>query len=245
MIPALAITFTVSVQDAPGAKLTPVNEICVEVGTAVAVPPHALTSPLGLATVNPFGRSSVKLIAVKATLLGLVKLKVRATTPPGSTLAVANAFFNTGGSKFPLGTIRMPVPGAPGPPFVENGVTMFVLVPGVVAVTLTITWQVEPAAGATAKLTPVRVIVVDPTAAFTEPPQVLSRPFGLATCTPEGRLSVKLTPVSGTVLVTGFDRVMVRVVVSPTRMLGGLNTLVSTGGATTNRSADAGSDGLV
>jgi hypothetical protein len=61
----------------------------------------------------------------------------------------------------------------------------------------------------------------------------------LATCKPVGRLSVKPTPVKGTVFPTGAVSVNFIVLVSPTRIVLGVNVFVIVGGATTVNVADA------
>src|SRR5260221_197248 len=82
-------------------------------------------------------------------------------------------------------------------------------------------------------------MVPDPAVAVAGPPQVLVSPFGVATTSPAGRLSVTATPVSAIPLVTGL--VMVRVSAEvPFSAIGvGLNALAIDGGASTARLAEA------
>lgn len=54
-----------------------------------------------------------------------------------------------------------------------------------------------------ARLTPLRLRTELPANAVAVPPQVLTRPLGVAICRPPGRLSVKLTPVRGDMF--GFE----------------------------------------
>src|SRR5579859_3618747 len=85
----------------------------------------------------------------------------------------------------------------------------------------------------TAILPPVRLMLVDPATAVAVPPQVLDSPFGVATTSPMGSVSVKATPASATVLAAGLVMVRVSVVVPFNGMLVGLKALAITGGATT------------
>lgn len=85
----------------------------------------------------------------------------------------------------------------------------------------------------TAIVPPVRLIVPDPAVAVGVPPHVLVRPLGVATTSPLGKLSVKATPASATVLAAGFVIVNVSVDVPLTGMPLGLNAFAMNGGATT------------
>jgi hypothetical protein len=79
---------------------------------------------------------------------------------------------------------------------------------------------------------PVKDTVPDPAAAAVVPLHVLVSPLGVATTRLAGKLSVKPTPVSPTVA-EGLVMVMVIVLVPPTPIVLGVNTLVVVGGATT------------
>lgn len=92
-----AVTFNVSVQDAPGSIVTPVRLMLGVVGVATATPPHVLTSPFGLVTRNPPGSTSVNPTFVIWSELGFDRVNVNAMTAPGSTNFVAKAFIRTGG----------------------------------------------------------------------------------------------------------------------------------------------------
>src|SRR5579859_363626 len=86
-------------------------------------------------------------------------------------------------------------------------------------------------------LPPVRVMLVDPATAVAVPLQVLDNPFGVDTTNPVGKVSVKATPVSATVLVAGLVMVRVSVVVPFRGIDVGLKALAIDGGATTVRTA--------
>ena len=79
---------------------------------------------------------------------------------------------------------------------------------------------------------PVNETVPDPAVAAGVPLQVLLNPLGVATTRLVGKLSVNPTPVSPTVA-DGLVMVIVIVLVPPTEIVVGLNTLVVVGGATT------------
>src|SRR5579859_1824104 len=85
----------------------------------------------------------------------------------------------------------------------------------------------------TAILPPVRLMLVDPATAVAVPPQVLDSPFGVATTSPMGSVSVKATPASASVLAAGLVMVKVSVVVPFSGMVVGLKALAIEGGATT------------
>lgn len=80
----------------------------------------------------------------------------------------------------------------PVPPLVELTVTVLVFRPVVVPVTL----REKVQEALPAKVAPDRLTVPEPAVAvIVPPPQLPDRPLGLATVKPEGRLSVKFTPV--------------------------------------------------
>ena len=87
--------------------------------TAVAVPPHVLTSAFGVATTRPAGRGSVKPTPVSATVFaaGFVSVIVRPVVPPVGTVAAPKAFAMSGGAT----TASAAVAGLPEPPFAEPG----------------------------------------------------------------------------------------------------------------------------
>ena len=93
------VTLTESVQEAPAAKLTPVRLTVDEAATAVAVPPHVLDKPLGVATINPAGKLSVKFTPVKVVVVfGLLMEKVSAVLVPVKIGFPVNDLEITGGA---------------------------------------------------------------------------------------------------------------------------------------------------
>src|SRR6267143_2302192 len=151
--------------------------------------------------------------------------------PPAISLAVLSPVHQL---VIPLGGVMQVVNVAlavfPVPPLAELTVTW--LRPPVVAVTSTEIVQKLLVAIAP----PARVIVPELAAAVTVPPQGLTAgcTFGIAaTLIPDGRLSVKATPVRPTVFAAGFVMVNVKVEFPPGVVFVGLNALAITGGATT------------
>ena len=67
---------------------------------AVAVPPHELLSPFGVATIKFAGKVSVNATPLSATALaaGLVRVKLSVDTPPGTISPGANASLIVGGA---------------------------------------------------------------------------------------------------------------------------------------------------
>ena len=93
------VTFTLIVQDAPAARLTPVKLTIDDAATAVGVPPHVFESPLGVATTRPAGRLSVKFTPVKVVVvLGLLITNVSAVELPVKIGFAVNALLITGGA---------------------------------------------------------------------------------------------------------------------------------------------------
>jgi hypothetical protein len=113
------------------------------------------------------------------------------------------------------------------PPFDEETVTELFCMPSATPVTFTEKVQMVPAAS----VAPVRLTVPEPAAALIVPPQVPLSPFGVATARPEGKVSVKLTPVR----VDAFALVIVKLneVLPPTAMEAAPKPLLMAGGPTT------------
>ena len=84
---------------------------------------------------------------------------------------------------------------------------------------------------ATAMLPPLRLMLPEPATAVSIPPQLLTAPFGEATNTLPGNVSVKATPASGSAFAGGLVMVKVRVETPFGAMLDGLNALAIDGGA--------------
>ena len=85
-----------------------------------------------------------------------------------------------------------------------------------------------------ATVPPVRLTLPLPAVAVVVPPHVLLRPFGAATTSPAGNVSVNATPVSATVFAAGLVIVKVRLVMPFTGIAAAPNALLMLGGATTD-----------
>src|SRR5580700_7517174 len=92
-------TLTANVQEAPAARLAPERPTLFEPAAAVIVPPPQLPArPLGVATVSPDGKASVKPIPLnEIAVFGFDRLKVRDVLPFNDTLAAPKTFAIAGG----------------------------------------------------------------------------------------------------------------------------------------------------
>jgi len=126
--------------------------------------------------------------------------------------------------------VRVALAVRPVPPSVELmlPLTLF-LVPAVVPVTSTLTVQFEPAV----RDPELKLSVVLPAAGVKLPPVQFVLALGVAaTCTPDGRLSLKAMPVR-VVVVFGLVIVNVNVDTPPVQIVEAVNDLLIVGGATT------------
>jgi hypothetical protein len=135
-----------------------------------------------------------------------------------------------------LATVRLAVAVFPVPPFVELTLPV-VLVnwPEAVPVTFTTSEQVL----LIAIVEPVKETLPEPATAVAVPPHVFASPFGVATTSPAGSVSVNATPVSAAVFAAGFVVESVSEVVPFSGMKTAPKALVMEGGASTVRLADA------
>jgi hypothetical protein len=124
---------------------------------------------------------------------------------------------------------------APGPLSVdETGPVVLFCTPAAMPCTFTLTLQLAFAASVAL----VRLIEPDAAAAVTVPVQVVTSPFGVATCRPAGKVSLNAMPVSAR-LELGLLSVNVTEVVAFSRMLEAPKAFVMVGGAATVRFAEA------
>jgi len=229
-------TFTEKVQEPPAAIVPPerlTTEKPETVPVVIVPAPHDPVSPFGVATVKPAGRVSPNPTPVSATVaLGLVIVKVSVVVPFRLMLAAPNAFAMLGG---PITVMLAVLLVAPGPLSVdETGPVVLFCTPAAMPCTFTLTLQLAFAAS----VAPVRLIEPDPAAAVTVPVQVVTSPFGVATCKPAGSVSLKAMPVSAR-FELGLLSVKVTEVVEFSRMLAAPKALVMVGGAATDRFAEA------
>lgn len=153
----------------------------------VSVPPQ--TVAVALATVKPVGRVSVKAAPLSATAFaaGLVSVNVSEVVECKEIPAGLNTLAIEGGSSTFKGAEAVP----PVPPSVDvTFPVVFVFAPAVVPVTLTLNvHELLAAMEPFASEIPFAVGVIVPT------PHEPVSPFGVATATPTGKLSVKAIPV--------------------------------------------------
>ena len=197
---------------------------------AVAVPPHVLPRPLGVATATPLGKPSVNATPCSATVFaaGLVMVKVSVDVPLIGMPLGLKALAITGGAT----TLMLAEAVPPVPPSVEvmAALTLF-CVPAAVPVTLIEKVQ-NPLA---AMLDPDKLITFVPWVAVIVPVQplgVFTNPFGVEITRPAGKVSLNPIPDNGTVLLL---LLIVKVkLVEPFRgMLAAPNCFWNAGGPTT------------
>jgi hypothetical protein len=208
--------------------------LCDPVGAEMFPAPHAPARLFGVDTTNPEGKLSTNATPVRlVAVFGLVIVKLSAVDAPRAIVDAPNAFVMAGG----LATIRFADAVLPVPPLVELTVpVIFVYCPRAVAVTFTMT--VQDVLGGVI-FPPARLMPVDPANAATEPLQVFAIPFGVATTSPVGSVSVKESPESPAMFAVGFDTLSVSVVTPFNDIAAGLNSLAIAGGAITSMLAEA------
>lgn len=224
------LTFTLNEHEAV-AGIVPVILMTLLPGVAVMVPaPHDPVSPFGVLTTKPVGKLSVKLTVSETVALGFRILKLRVVPPPTGMASRLNILLITGGAT----TVMLAEPGLPGPPSMD--VTLLVeLFSTPATIPFTTMFNVQVPKGGRVIPLAVRTLGVNVSAlAGHTPPDVT----GPTAASPEGRLSVKPTPVSATVGF-GFVIVKVRIVFWFRGTVGAANFLVSVGGATTVILAEA------
>jgi hypothetical protein len=193
------VTFTEKLQEEEAASVAADKiTLAVPCVAVMAPPPQDPVRPLGVATMRPEGNVSEKPTPVSdEPALVFDTVKVSVVLPFSDTLAAPKDFVIVGGAT----TVTEAFDVLPAPAVVEVTETLLFLTPTVVPVTFTEKTQ-EPLA---ASVAPERLALLDPAVAvIVPPPQTPLSPFGVATTRPEGKLSVKATPVSETALAIGF-----------------------------------------
>jgi hypothetical protein len=124
---AVPVTFTENVQEALPARLAPDRLMVFVFCVAVMVPPpQEPVRPLGVDTIRPAGRVSVKPIPVSVfAVLGLLMLKLSEVEPPRGIDAAPKALLIAGGAT----TVMEAVDVLPGPVVVEVTVTLLFFTP--------------------------------------------------------------------------------------------------------------------
>jgi len=211
---AVAVTFTLKVQDAL-VDSAPLERLMVLLpAVAVIVPPlQEPVSPLGVETTSPAGNVSVKAMPLKeAVEFGFATTKLKLVLPFSAMDATANDLVMSGGATLAGGpTVKLAEAALPVPALVDV-TALVVLVSAPVEVPFTVTLKLhEPLA---AMLAPVSDTLFDPAVAvMVPPPHKPVRPLGVATTSPAGNASVKATPERAAVFEAGFVIVKVRLVV--------------------------------
>ncbi len=231
-----SVTFTLIVQLVDAASVNPVRLMLLEPPVALTTPPlHVVIRPLDTATAMPVGSVSVNPIPESETGVGFgfVTVKVKVALDPSGPLEALKAFVTVGGPA----TSSDAVPGVELPPFVEVAITLLFFWPAVVPVTPT--EIVHPPLAAS--VNPLSDMTDAPALAVNVPAQPFVAPGGVSTTRPEGRLSVKPTPVSPPVAVSrfGFEIRKVTTVLEPVVISGTAKVFVIVGGANTENFAVA------
>jgi hypothetical protein len=220
------VTFTEMLHELLDATVPALKLTDPEPATAVAVP-QVLLRPLGVATTNPVGKLSVKAKLVRPMVLGFEMVIVRLVLAFRGIEGAPKALLIVGG----LATVTVAEAVLPVPPLVEvTAPVVLFFTPELVPVTFTMTLQ-EPL---TATVPPLRLILPLPAMAVVVPPQVLLSPLGVLTAKPAGRVSVKATPFSATVLAAGLVMVSARLVLPFIGIAAAPNALLMLGGITTD-----------
>jgi hypothetical protein len=219
---AVPVTVSENVQEVLLARVAPLRLITLVFCVEVMVPPPQLpVSPLGVETIKPAGSESVKPMPVSDRALGLLIVKLKLVEPLSGIVVAPNALAIDGGPT----TVSVSLAVFPGPlSFELTAPVMLVNWPAEVPVTFTTTVQEL----LTAMLPSVRLMLVLPAVADAVPPQLLVRPFGVATSKPAGSVSLNATPVSGTPTF-GFWMVKVSMLVPLRGMVFGLNACAMLG----------------
>ena len=233
LLPAVVpVTSAEKVHDDPAAgdavRVPPERVMLPLPATAVIVPLPQEPVTLGVAaTATPAGRVSVKATPLRAlAVLGLVMVKLSVLLAFSAMLVGLKALLMVGGAT----TVKLAVLlVAPAPLSVELMAPVVLdLLPALVPVTFTLMEHVP----LEASVPPVKPMVLEPAVSDNVPVHVVLAPFGVATTSPETRVSEKATPVSAKPEF-GLAMLNVTVEVPPTAMLVGENALLIVGGLAT------------
>ena len=226
------VTLTANVHCAPPASVAPDRLTLPLPAVAVIVPPPQLpVRPLGVATVSPAGSASVNAIPVSEVApFGFVIVNVSDVEPLSGMVEAPNDFVIDGGAS----TVSVAVDVLP-VASVEVTVTLLFFAPAVVPTTLTL--NVHEKLGA--PVVPLKLTLPDPATAVIVPlPQLPLSPFGVATTSPAGNVSVKPMLLSVAV-VFGLLNANVKLVEAFSAIVATPKLLLIVGGATTVMFADA------
>ena len=197
------VTSAVNVQDVAGSSVAASRPTVLLRGSAVTTPSvHVVDAPLGEPTARPGGSGTSTPTLPKvcaAPVPGLATVNVIDVEAP-RMMDAADITVIVAGS---MPTTEAAFDIEPVTPVAEIVPVVFVWFPFVVTVSSTWTEQVagvtSDVSGSTVadgSVPPLNVIVESPGVAATVPPQSLVAPFGVATTSPAGRLSVNAMPVA-------------------------------------------------
>jgi hypothetical protein len=234
LVPAvIPVTFTENVQPALATSVAPESEMVPEPAVAVMVPlPHDPVRPFGVATINPAGRGSLNpTFDSEAPELGFCTVNERDVVPPTGIVTAPNTLEIVGGAAAAV-TPNVVLAVEPVPPFVELTAPVVLLaLPGVLLVTFTVAVHVVPGL----MVAPLKERVDAPDAgANVAPLQFVVAPAGDATVKPDGKESLKLTPLSASGFAPEFPSVNVSVVVPPALIDAAPNAFAIVGGPSTD-----------
>ena len=238
-VPAVVpVTFTENVQPALAPSAAPESEIVPEPAVAVMVPPpHDPVRPFGVATTSPAGRGSLKpIFESDAPELGFCTVNESDVVPPTGIVTAPNTLEIAGAAAAAV-TPNVALAVEPVPPFVElTAPVVLFAVPGVLLVTFTVAVHDVPGL----IVAPLKERVDAPAAgANVAPLQFVVAPAGDATVIPDGKVSLKLTPLSAAGFAPEFPSVNVSVVVPPALIDPAPNAFAIAGGPSTDSVAVA------
>lgn len=186
-----AVTFKLKVQEALATSVASNRLALLDPAVAVMAPlPHDPLKLLGLATTSPAGRLSVKPMPLNGSLpFGFVMVKLSVVFPFGSTVAAPNVLVSVGDATTVNAVVLLT---APGPLSLELiGPVVFFWIPA--ATPVTFTEMVQELLDAI--VAPARTMLLLPAVELIVPVHVVVKPLGVDTISPEGRVSLKETPV--------------------------------------------------
>ena len=228
--PAVPFTFTITVQEPLTASVAPDRlTLFAPAFAVVALPVHAFETTGELASTIPAGKVSLNPTPVSASVFaaGFVSVNVKVVPPFNGILAAPNALVIEGGAR----TVILADAVAPVPPSTDTtALVVLVTVPVVALVMFTANVQ----ALLSANVAPDKLTLFDPGVAIMLPAvHAPVKPFGFATVTPAGNVSVNPTPVRPTGFTAGFVTVKLRVVVPFNGIVAAPNVFARPGGITT------------
>ncbi len=192
LVPAVVPVTSTEMVHEPLAAIIPLPKLMVpEPAFAVTVPPQTPTTLGTAATCTPEGRLSVNATTVSAVpVFGLPRVKVRVEVPLSAIDAGENALLMVGGPTTVRVTVLLV---APAPVSLELiALVVLDLLPAFVPVTFTLMEHVPLDASVPLD----KLMLLEPPVANNVPVHVVLAPFGVATTSPETRVSEKATPVS-------------------------------------------------